>query len=169
MPASPTPRALTRACTLSLQDQLKAFKAAGKTGFTRTQPNRAAYCTQLQNILFAEHGVAANDLDDGDSGCDGDGVVRKVRKKRVEGEGEEGGGSGKKRKKGPAMLEMNGYTWPASKQFNIERILDKKVEQIKVGKVCRAPAAPPPRAAACACRAHHANVPARRSFAGQQG
>ena len=67
---------------LPTQDQLKAWKAAGKTGFTTTQPNRAAYCTQLQNILFGEHGTAANDLVDGDSGCDGDGDVRKVRRRR---------------------------------------------------------------------------------------
>ena len=144
MPAPPTPRALTRACTLSLQDQLKAFKAAGKTGFTTTQPNRAAYCTQLQNILFAEHGVAANDLDDGDSGCDGDGVVRKVRRRREDDDAEaQGGGSGSgKKRKAAQLCELNGYFWKPSEQFDIERILDRKVERRSVGKVrsrCRAP------------------------------
>lgn len=120
-----------------MQDQLKAFKAAGKTGFTVSQSSRAAYCTQLQSILFAEHGTCANDLEDGDSGCDGDGVIRKVRKRREAGEGEApaAAGCGKKRKAAATMCEMNGYIWPASKTFEIERILDRKVEYFKVGKV----------------------------------
>ncbi|EOD08659.1 hypothetical protein EMIHUDRAFT_217403 [Emiliania huxleyi CCMP1516] len=84
-------------------DQLKAFKLAGKTGFTVTQANRADYCTQLQNLLFAAHGVEANDLEDGDSGCDGDGV-------------------------------LNGWQWEASEKFDIERILDSKVETVGKGK-----------------------------------
>ena len=147
---------MTRARTASPQDQLKAFKAAGKSGFTATQPNRQAYCTQLQKLLFDEHGTAANDLDDGDSGCDGDGVVRKVRKRREDQDGEDAGegssSGGRKRKAGPRMCEMNGYVWPATKTFNIEKILDKKVEKKAVGKVRhpRCNAARPHRPRRCA-------------------
>ena len=64
-----------------------------------------------------------------DSGCDGDGVVRKVRTREEKGAG--GGGGGKKRK---GWREMNGYWWKDDETFEIERLLDKKVEVRKVGK-----------------------------------
>ncbi|EOD38030.1 hypothetical protein EMIHUDRAFT_200420 [Emiliania huxleyi CCMP1516] len=51
----------------------------------------------------SDPGVEANDLEDGDSGCDGDGV-------------------------------LNGWQWEASEKFDIERILDSKVETVGKGK-----------------------------------
>jgi hypothetical protein len=115
----------------SPQDQLKAFKLQGKTElkFTCTQKNRVAYCTQLQALLFEAHGDKANDLTGDDSGCDGDGVVRRVRRR-------EGGGSGKKRK---GWNELNGYWWKDDETFDIERILDKKIETRSIGKVTTEP------------------------------
>jgi hypothetical protein len=136
--------ALKKLAIPELQDQLKAFKLSGKTGFAVTQKDRTAYVTQLQALLFAEHGRNANDLKDGDSGCDGDGVVRKVRNRRVERE-EEGAGS-KKRKATRAICELNGYEWYADEKFEIERILDKKTEQYWVGKVSARPNTTPPTA-----------------------
>ena len=67
-------------------------------------------------------------------------MIRKVRKRREDGEGGEGealpGDGGAKRRKAAArMCEMNGFTWPANKKFEIERILDRKVEYFTVGKV----------------------------------
>jgi hypothetical protein len=113
------------------QDQLKGFKLKGATTltFTLTQKNRVSYCTQLQALLHEAHGAEANDLNGDDSGCDGDGVVRKVRRRegRVV--------VGQKRK---GWQELNGYWWKDTETFDIERLLAKKVEQHAVGKVrCR--------------------------------
>ena len=52
----------------ALQDQLKARKLKGETGFTVTQKDREAYVLQLQALIFEAHGAQANDLDDGDAG-----------------------------------------------------------------------------------------------------
>ena len=115
----------------ALQDQLKAFKLQGTTAlkFTITQKNRVAYCTQLQALLFEAHGADANDLEGDDSGCDGDGVMRQMRKREG---GDRGGGGGRKRK---GWNELNGYCWQEDETFDIERLLDMKVEQRVVGKV----------------------------------
>jgi hypothetical protein len=114
-----------------LSDQLRAFRLQGTTAitFTLTQANRAAYCTQLQVLLFEAHGEGANDLQGDDSGCDGDGVVRKVRAR------EGGSGGGGKKCKGWSCL--NGYWWKDNEEFDMERCLDKKVERRTVGKVTR--------------------------------
>ena len=80
------------------------------------------------------HGAKANDLVGNDSGCDGDGVVRKVRTR------EASGGKNKKRK-GEGWCEIAGYWWKDGEIFEIERLLDKKVERRNVGKVA-APARP---------------------------
>ena len=61
-------------------------------------------------------------------------MVRKARQRRVAGEeggegGEGGGGGGKKKKKKRATIcELNGWQWEASEKFDIERIIDSKVE-----------------------------------------
>ena len=110
----------------ALQDQLKAFKLKGATQlkFTTTQKDRAAYCTQLQALLFEAHGASANDLKGDDSGCGADGVVRKLRASKGDGG-----------KRAANTCELNGYTWKANETFDIERLLDKKVEYQSVGKV----------------------------------
>ena len=69
-------------------------------------------------------------------------MVRKVRQRRVAGEegggGGGGGGGGKKKKRKRVDLrELNGWQWEASEKFDIERILDSKVET--VGKVLAPP------------------------------
>jgi hypothetical protein len=117
-----------------LSDQLRAFRLQGTTQlkFTLTQANRAAYCTQLQALLLEAHGEGANDLEGDDSGCDGDGVVRKVRTRETGGSGGRGGGGGGKKRKGWSC--HNGYWWKDDEEFEMERLLDKKVELRSVGK-----------------------------------
>ena len=117
----------------ALHDQLKAHQLAGKTclKFTCTQKNRVAYCTQLQALLLEAHGEQANDLTGDDSGCDGDGVVRKVRARAPR-----GAGNGKPKK---GWSELNGYWWKDGETFEIERLLEKKVETQTVGKVSPMP------------------------------
>lgn len=105
-----------------LQDQLKAWKLKGETGFTVTQADREAYVLQLQALIFDAHGSAANDLADGDSGT---GSGRVVRKRRVDGAG------GRRNN----IRELNGFQWLAHEEFEIDRLLDKKVEKVYVGKV----------------------------------
>ena len=65
-------------------------------------------------------------------------MVRKVRQRRVAGEEGGGGGGGggggeEKKRKRVDLRELNGWQWEASEKFDIERILDSKVET--VGKV----------------------------------
>ena len=119
-----------------LQDQLRAFKLQGKTQlkFTVTQKNRIDYCTQLQALLLEAHGSDANNLEGDDSGCDGDGVVRKVRAR----EGSGSSSSGKKRK-ADGWCEVAGSWWQPHETFDIEGLLDKKVEHVTVGKARTAP------------------------------
>lgn len=114
-----------------LQDQLRAFKLQGKSKlkFALSQKDRAAYCRQLQALLLEAHGTQANDLDGNDSGCGADGVVRKLRASK--------GGGGKKRAAG--TCELNGYIWQADEEFDIERLIDKKIEYRSVGKVRNEP------------------------------
>ena len=56
------------------------------------------------------------------------GVVRKMRATKAT----DGEASGKKRK---GWCYMNGISWKADALFDIERLLDKKVERRQVGKV----------------------------------
>ena len=116
-----------------LSDQLRAFKLKGTTAlkFTVTQKNRIAYCTQLQALLLEAHGTAANDLEGDDSGCDGDGVVRKVRTRS---KGSDCSNAASKKRKADGWNELAGYWWKNDETFDIERILDKKVERRSVGK-----------------------------------
>ena len=65
-----------------------------------------------------------------------DGVVRKVRAR--EGSGDSSGTAGRKRK-ADGWCEIAGYWWQAKETFDIEGLLDKKVEQVTVGKVRTAP------------------------------
>jgi hypothetical protein len=130
----------------SLQEQLKVQKLAGKTGFTVTQKDRAAYVTQLQALIFAAEGAKANDLDDGDSGC---GAERVVRKRRAASESTGAAKSGKKREEMETLDLGDGrvWTWPKSEVFEIERILDTRMVTCKVGSVrdapCNSAVAPP--------------------------
>jgi hypothetical protein len=71
---------LTAMAIPALQDQLKAFKLGGATGFTTTQQDRTAYITQLQRLVFDCVGAEANDLADGDSGCGRDRVLSVIRR-----------------------------------------------------------------------------------------
>jgi hypothetical protein len=94
----------------SLQEQLKAFKLSGKTGFTVTQKNRAAYCVQLQKLIFDVNGAAANDLADGDAGCGGERVVRQRKLA--------GGAVRGKRK----LIDTAGIEYTADEKFEIEQV-----------------------------------------------
>lgn len=70
----------------------------------------------------------ANDLTGDDSGCDGDGVVRKVRTR------ERTDSSDSKKRKADGWCEIAGYWWKATDTFDIERLIDKKIEVHRVGK-----------------------------------
>jgi hypothetical protein len=115
-----------------LQDQLKVWKLKGKTGFATTQKDRVAYITMLQKLIFDAEGDAANDLDDGDSGC---GTERVVRKRRVAAEEVGGKRKGKPREVRTMVAGGKEYEWAADEKFTIERILDKKMVAWRVGKV----------------------------------
>mmetsp|Transcript_39973 Transcript_39973/g.80082 ORF Transcript_39973/g.80082 Transcript_39973/m.80082 type:complete len:506 (-) Transcript_39973:208-1725(-) len=110
----------TCACNDRASNGRKAFKLSGKTGFTITQKNRAAYCVQLQRLIFDVHGTEANDLDDGDAGCGGERVVRK----RQLGSTAVGG----KRK----LIDAAGIEYTADEKFEIEQLLDRKMVEWKV-------------------------------------
>lgn len=43
-------------------------------------------------------------------------------------------GPKKKKQKTRQIVELNGYEWYADEKFEIDRLLDKKVEQVTVGK-----------------------------------
>ena len=109
-------------CQLSnvdLQDQLKYHKLVRKaTGFTVTQKNRAAYVLQLQALLVEQHGAAANDLPEGESGIEG----RGLKKRKVS-----GGGGGKKGKKKAKLSNACGDSWDADEEFEVEAIVGTKV------------------------------------------
>jgi len=96
-------------------------KLQKKTGFTVTQPNRAAYCVKLQKHIFAAEGKAANDLKDGEDGCGGE---RVVRRKKVAGEGGGGAGSGKRRK---VEVDAAGFEYFSDEIFQIEGLLEKRM------------------------------------------
>ena len=62
-----------------------------KTGFTVTQKGgRSAYVLQVQTLMLEMHGASANDLADGDSGCE----KRSVRRARQPTAAGGGGGGG---------------------------------------------------------------------------
>ena len=115
----------------ALQDQLKYHKLVRKqTGFTVTQKNRVGYVLQLQGLLVTEHGEAANDLAEGDSGITGRGIKRKQR-----GEGSGGGGGSKKKQKQKKKIADDlGNEWEEEDQFKVEAIIGRKQEEKKVKK-----------------------------------
>ena len=91
---------------------------------------------ELQALIFEEHGAPANDLEDGDAGTGSDRVVRKRRVAREE-EATEGGAAKKKKSKKQKtreIIELHGYEWYEDETFEIDRLLDKKVEELLVGK-----------------------------------
>ena len=99
-----------------LQDQLKYHKLVlKKTGFTATQANRRAYVLQLQALLVEQHGAAANDLPEGDSGIEG----RGLKKRKAT------GGSKKKRQK--KNKSTSGLEWDADEEFAVEAIVGTKI------------------------------------------
>ena len=93
-----------------------------------TQKNRVGYVLQLQGLLLAEHGEAANDLAEGDSGIKGRGIKRKPR-----GEGG-GGGGGKKKKQQKKIADDLGNEWEEDEQFKVEAIIGRKQEEVKIKK-----------------------------------
>ena len=95
-----------------LQDQLKYHKLVRKaTGFTVTQPNRKAYVLQLQALLTEAHGMAANDLPEGESGIEGRGLKKR---KAVS-----NGGSKKRGKKQQKLSNDCGDTWDEDEEFEV--------------------------------------------------
>ena len=67
--------------TDELKDQLKGYKLKGKSGFTVTQSNRAAYVLQVQSLMSEMLGEGCNDLADGVSGVEGRGVRRRGQRR----------------------------------------------------------------------------------------
>ena len=104
-----------------LGDQLKAWKLKlGKaSGFPVSYPNRTGFVLQLQTIMIAQLGGAANDLPPGESGIKGRGLkVRRTEK------GEKG--APKKRK--PGVEYYGDYEWDEEANeegWKIEAIVDK--------------------------------------------
>ena len=92
-----------------------------KTGFTVMQKGgRSAYVLQVQTLMVEMHGAAANDLADGDSGCDNR-SVRRARQPTAA-----NGGGGRKRK--AAMLTNDcGDEWGADEEFEVEAIVGTRV------------------------------------------
>ena len=95
-----------------LQDQLRAHKLNGKSGFSISMPNRKALILQLQALL-SEADPAANDLAAGESGIEG----RKVKSKVTGGSG--GRGRNKRKKKALYM----GYEWDPTADYQVEAIV----------------------------------------------
>ncbi|KAL1507568.1 hypothetical protein AB1Y20_007188 [Prymnesium parvum] len=106
-----------------LKDQLKAWRLKLGVGasFAVTQANRTAYVLQVQALLAAEYGKAANDLEQGDAGTDGRGVLRKRNKDKPP------GAAGRKRKARSDVVEYDGYEWAADEEFDLDAIVDKQV------------------------------------------
>ena len=83
--------------------------------------------------MFEAEGAKANDLEDGDDGCGGE---RVVRRRRVAGE-EEASADGKRKRVEMDTLDLGDgrvWTWPRTKVFQIERLLDKRMVECQVGK-----------------------------------
>lgn len=120
-----------------LSDQLRHFKHARKStglpvAFTVTQKDRENYVLQLQALLTEAHGVAANDLEDGDPGTDSTGVVRKKRAAGVQ------GGGRQKKAKSSTLSNDCGDEWDADKEFEVEAILGTRISNgVKAGDVGR--------------------------------
>eukprot|EP00965_Chrysotila_dentata_P189795 6173513-Pleurochrysis_carterae.AAC.3 len=96
------------------RDQHKKHKALGKTGFVVSQRNRTAYVLQLQTLLL-EADEDANNLDDGDSGIDG----QSVRSHLI----------GRSRKRRRGLTSYMGYEWTEEEKdaFQVEGIVGKVV------------------------------------------
>ena len=113
--------------TEELKDQLKGYKLKGKSGFTLTQANRAAYVLQVQSLMSEMLGEGCNDLADSESGVEGRGVRR-----RKESDNHEVGHKAKKAKSKLKMVSYKGWEWPANKKFEIEKLIGKMVSQGEV-------------------------------------
>ena len=132
---------LTELCPKELADQLRWHKqarrkAGEKVEFRVTQPNRAVYVQQLQSLLLALHGSAANDLQEGDLGLEKRGAALK-RKARAPSEGNEGSSGAKRQKKGgkaKAMLSnKHGDEWDEDEEFEAV-IIGRKEEEYQEAK-----------------------------------
>ena len=114
-----------------LKDQLKGYKLKGKSGFTLTQPNRAAYVLQVQALMSEMLGEGCNDLADGDSGVDGRGIRRRKVARDDDGSGH-GGGKKKKGKSKRKIISYLGWEWYETEKFEIEKLIGKMVAQGEV-------------------------------------
>ena len=114
----------------ALSDQLKVYKLIEKkTGFktTGTGPEMRRL---LQSLIFEKFGAAANDLDDGDSGLDGRAVNDGQRRQRkVEGSGGKGGRKGGKGGREKKVVELHGWEWEETEEFEIEALIGKMVAE----------------------------------------
>lgn len=110
-----------------LKDQLKKFKALGKTGFTVSQANRTAFILQLQTLLL-EADPKANDLPPGESGIKGHNIKRKSSSGKADG-GKKGGGATKKGKRKTNVIEWMGYEWTKAEEddFTVAAIVGKLI------------------------------------------
>ena len=115
--------ALKKMSVDDLKDQLKGYKLQGKTGFSLTQPNRAAYVLQVQALMSEVLGSGCNDLNDGDSGVEGRGVRR--RKVGMDADVSSAAGTKKKAKSRRKVVEYLGWEWYETEKFNIEKLIGK--------------------------------------------
>ena len=110
-----------------LKDQLKGYKLQGKTGFSLTQSNRAAYVLQVQALMSEALGSGCNDLKDGDSGVEGRGVRR--RKVGADADVSSAAGKKKKAKSKRKVVEYLGWEWYETEKFKIEKLIGKMVAE----------------------------------------
>ena len=113
-----------------LKDQLKGYRLQGKTGFSLTQSNRAAYVLQAQALMVEALGPGCNDLVDGDSGVDGRGVRR--RKVAADDDVSSAGGKKKKAKSQRKVVSYLGWEWYETEKFNMETLIGKMVAEGEV-------------------------------------
>ena len=113
--------------TDDLKDQLKGYKLKGKSGFTLTQANRAAYVLQVQSLMSEMLGEGSNDLADGDSGVEGRGVRR-----RKESDNHEAGHKAKKSKSKVKTVSYKGWEWCPNQKFEIEKLIGKMISSGEV-------------------------------------
>ena len=114
-----------------LKDQLKGYKLQGKTGFSLTHSNRAAYVLQVQTLMVEALGPGCNDLVDGDSGVDGRGVRR--RKVATDHDvSSAGGGKKKKAKSTRKVVSYLGWEWYETEKFIMEKLIGKMVAEGEV-------------------------------------
>ena len=98
-----------------------------KTGFTVTlKGGRGAYVLQVQTLMLEMQGAAANDLADGDSGCENRSVRRARQPTAVD------GGSGGDRKRKAATSDSDcGDTWEEDDIFKVEAIVGTRISKGK--------------------------------------